>query len=116
MDPNWLFRPLTYTEFEQRYFEREVLLIKRNDPDYFSDLLSVDALDDVFATHAVSFPEISLVKHGEDIKRTSYTNDQGRLDPAKTARLFSQGATMIFNSLHSRLPKHCPRTSTGHRR
>src|SRR4051812_5769074 len=105
MDPNWLFHPFTYPEFEQRYFEREVLLVKRHDPNYFSDLLSVDDLDHVFALHTVSYPEISLVKHDEDIKRTSYVTDQGRLDVIRTARLFSQGATMIFNSQQSRLPK-----------
>jgi len=104
MDANWLFHPLTYDAFASRYFERDVCVITRGDPRYYGDLLSIDDLDTILATHRVSHPEISVVQYGKDIPRQSYTSEGGRIDPVRTSKLFAQGATVVFTQLQGRLP------------
>ncbi len=105
MDPNWLFRPLSYDEFKAKYFERDVCVLHRKTPNYYGNLLTIGDLDTIFTTHRVSHPEIALVQKDKDIPTPSYTAENGRIDTAKAARFVAQGATIVFTQLQSRLPE-----------
>jgi len=100
----WVIDPMTPQEFQSRYYERAVCHIRRNNPSYFHDLLSLDHLDRVLTTGLARHPEISLVQNEKNITSNEYVDDQGRVDPVRATRLFRQGATLIFTHLHQRIP------------
>lgn len=100
----WVIDPMTPQEFQSLYYERAVCHIRRNNPSYFDDLLSIDHLDRVLTTGLARHPEISLVQNEKQITSNEYVDDNGRVDPVRATRLFRQGATLIFTHLHQRIP------------
>ena len=100
----WLIDPLPAAEFERDYYEQRLAHIRREAPAYYAELLSVTDLDVVLGTHAASHPDIRLVRGDGDIAPGEYTNDAGRIQPLDVARHFDDGATVIFNQLHQRVP------------
>ncbi len=101
---SWLIHPLPPAEFERDYYEQRLLHIRREASPYYAELLSVADLDTVLGTHAASHRDITLVRGDADIPATEYANDAGRVQPLEVARLFDDGATVIFNQLHARVP------------
>ena len=100
----WLIDPLPAAEFERDYYEQRLAHIRREASPYYAELLSVADLDNVLGTHAASYPDIKLVRGDGDVDAGGYTNDAGRIQPLEVARLFDDGATVIFNQLHKRVP------------
>ena len=100
----WLIDPLPTAEFERDYYEQRLAHIRREASPYYAELLSVADLDNVLGTHAASYPDIKLVRGDGDVDAGGYTNDAGRIQPLEVARLFDDGATVIFNQLHKRVP------------
>jgi ribosomal protein L16 Arg81 hydroxylase len=100
----WVIDPMTPDEFQSRYYERAVCVIRRDDASHFDTLLSIDHLDRVLTTGLARHPEINLVQNEKTITTSEYVDDSGRVDPVRATRLFRQGATIIFTHLHQRIP------------
>ena len=100
----WLIDPLPAAEFERDYYEQRLVHIRRNAPAYYAELLSVADLDVVLGTHAASYPDIKLVRGDGDVAASEYTNAAGRIQSLDVARHFDDGATVIFDQLHKRVP------------
>ena len=100
----WLLDPLPPAEFERDHYEQRLVHVRRKASPYYAELLSVADLDVVLGTHAASHPDIKLVRGDGDVAPGEYTNDAGRIQPLEVARHFDDGATVIFNQLHKRVP------------
>ena len=100
----WLIDPVTASEFERNFYEQRLCLIARTDPGYYAGLLDVQDLDVVLGTHNVSHPKVSLVRGDGDVPKSAYTHGSGQIDPLGVAKQFDEGATVIFNQLHQRVP------------
>ncbi len=100
----WLLDPLPTAEFERDYYEQRLLHIRRKASPYYAELLSADDLDTVLGTHAASHRDIKLVRGDGDVAPREYANDAGRVQPLEVARHFDDGATVVFNQLHTRVP------------
>ena len=100
----WLIDPLPAAEFERDYYEQRLLHVRRKASPYYADLLSVADLDIVLGTHAAGPRDIKLVRGAGDVAVREYANDAGRVQPIEVARHFDNGATVIFNHLHQRVP------------
>ena len=100
----WLIDPLPTDEFERDYYEQRLVHIRRDASPYYAELLSVADLDNVLGTHSASYPDIKLVRGDGDVDAGGYTNDAGRIQPLEVARQFDDGATVVFNQLHKRVP------------
>ena len=100
----WLIDPLPTAEFERDYYEQRLFHIRRKASPYYAELLSATDLDIVLGTHAASHRDIKLVRGDGDVSPTEYANDAGRVQPLDVARHFDDGATVIFNQLHARVP------------
>ena len=100
----WLIDPLPIADFEREYYEQRLFHIRREASPYYAELLSVSDLDTVLGTHSASHRDVSLVRGDGDIAAAEYTNDAGRVEPLEVARHFDDGATVIFNQLHKRVP------------
>ncbi len=100
----WLIDPLPPAEFERDYYEQRLLHVPRAAPSYYTELLSVADLDVVLGTHSAGRGDINLVRGDGSVPSREYTNDAGRVHPLEVARLFDDGATVVFNQLHKRVP------------
>ena len=100
----WLIDPLPTARFERDYYEQRLIHIQREFSPYYDELLSVADLDNVLGTHSAKYPDISLVRGDGDVPRGEYTNGNGRVQPLDVARLFDDGATVIFRQLQERVP------------
>ena len=100
----WLIHPLPAAEFERDHYEQRLLHVRREASPYFAELLSVADLDVVLGTHSAGHRDISLVRGDGNVAPGAYTNDAGRVHPLEVARHFDDGATVVFNQLHKRVP------------
>ena len=100
----WLIDPLPTAEFERDYYEQRLLHVRRQAPAYYAELLSVTDLDIVLGTHAAGHRDIKLVRGDGNVASREYANDAGRVQPLEVARHFDDGATVVFNQLHTRVP------------
>ena len=100
----WLIDPLPTAEFERDYYEQRLIHVQRKASPYYDELLCVADLDNVLGTHSAKYPDISLVRGDSDVSRSEYTSGAGRIQPLDVARLFDDGATVIFRQLQERVP------------
>lgn len=100
----WLLSPLAPDEFERTYYQRRVCVVRRETPEYYRSLLSVEDLDRVLTTHSIRHPDLQIVQLDKEIPASQYANREGVVDPLRATKLFSDGATLIFDHLHTRVP------------
>ena len=100
----WLIDPLPTAAFERDHYEQRLLHIRREASPYYAELLSVADLDVVLGTHAAGHRDVKLVRGDGDVPVGEYSNSAGRVRPLDVARHFDDGATIIFNHLHTRVP------------
>ncbi|MBV9081275.1 MAG: hypothetical protein JOZ62_01265 [Acidobacteriaceae bacterium] len=101
----WLLRPVSTENYFQNYWEKQPLVIKRQQPQYLSSLLSFADIDRVITTLDRRYPDICL-KNANDPSLTpsDYTFEGGALDVAKVYELFERGSTITLAFLDTVLP------------
>lgn len=99
-----LIAPLGEREFFDRYWERDWLVQRGPDSGRFSGLVTLEDIDRVITTQSPHHPEISLVSGGEGIDLASYAYETGLIDPVRLFQHFQDGATIILQQQHLRLP------------
>ncbi len=100
----WLIDPLAPQEFERDYYQKRVSVVRRGKPWYYQSLLSLDMLDQVLGTHRLSPRDLQIVRSDVDTTAADYTDGNGKVSPVRAAKLFADGATLIFNQLQRRVP------------
>ncbi len=100
----WLIDPTDKQLFFESYWEKQPLIVNRNQPDYFSPLLTLDEIDRVITTLDRRYPDICLKNASRDVSGSEYTVGDS-LDVAKVYRLFAEGSTITLAFLHTVLPK-----------
>ena len=100
----WLIDPVPTAEFDRDYYEQRLLHVRRGSPAYYAELLSAADLDTVLGTHSAGHRDVALVRGDGNVPPAEYTNDAGRVQPLEVARRFDEGATVVFNQLHKRVP------------
>ena len=81
--------------FFAEYFEARPLVVARDDPDYFRSLLSLDDVDEILTTRAVSYPDVFLTNAEREIKAAEYTGRGDEIDPVRLYQLHAGGATIV---------------------
>jgi ribosomal protein L16 Arg81 hydroxylase len=100
----WLIQPTSKKEFFERYFEKQPLVIKRNQPNYFRELLSLEEIDRVITTLDRDADEIILKNAKRDLTADDYTVNE-ELDVAKVYQLFGEGSTITLAFLDTVVPQ-----------
>jgi ribosomal protein L16 Arg81 hydroxylase len=103
-DLDWLVAPLDVREFAAEFYEKRACVVRRGQPGYYAGLLSLADLDRVLGTHAPYHPDVNVVAAGREIRKADFTDADGRVDALRVARLFGEGATLVFGRLDRRLP------------
>lgn len=92
-----LFHPFSWRDFSNQYFEEKVLLIKRNAPDFFQNLLTIPQVDEVLFSQQVTHPSFRVVdsKTGEFTDPGTYTqNGSTNINPIEFCSYFTKGGTL----------------------
>lgn len=103
-----LIYPFTKEQFVEEYLEQKPMVIKRNQPDYYHDLLTIEDVDDIIQSGFHHGNLNCTLSHAEKkiepedyktIRRTDKTDIYTGLDPARLFKLFEQQkATMIIHN------------------
>jgi ribosomal protein L16 Arg81 hydroxylase len=100
-----LIQPLTTQEFFSNYWEKKHIVLSRQSPDTYRDLLSLDDIDYALAEMDLRHPNVSLAT-GEKIPSVGeYTFGNGIIDPVAAYKLFSKGTTIVLSNMQLKLPK-----------
>lgn len=104
LDFDWSIAPLTRKAFFNESFEKKHVVVHRNDPAYYSQLVSVDDIDRVVTTMGLSTPEVNVVQANASITPEDFAYESGFIDAVRVNQLFADGATIILSGLQERLP------------
>ncbi|MDJ0513725.1 MAG: cupin domain-containing protein [Methyloceanibacter sp.] len=97
-----LIDPNGVDEFFSRYFESERLLVRRNRPDYFNDLLTYDDVDRILTTREPMRGEVSLTTAQKKFSASEYVLGDNTINVDQLFRHHDDGATIILNRLQRR--------------
>ncbi len=102
----WLIDPILPTTFFTEFYERQPLLIQRQQPSKFQALLTIASIDRYLATSTPCRPDVFLVDAARDLKPEDYAFPEppNRIDLPRAYQLFATGATISLSQLHERLP------------
>ncbi|MGH9342683.1 MAG: cupin domain-containing protein [Terriglobia bacterium] len=100
----WLLSPTPKQHFFETTWEKQPLVVNRNQPDYFGSLLSLDEVDRVLTTLDCQFPDVTLKNANREITARDYTVGGSALDVAKVYQLFAEGSTITLAFLDTVLP------------
>jgi ribosomal protein L16 Arg81 hydroxylase len=100
----WLISPINKRVFFERYWEKQPLVVKHNQPSYFSRLLSLDEVDRVLTTLDRRYPDITLKNADKKITADDYVMRDDIVDIGKVYQLFEEGSTIILAYLDTVVP------------
>lgn len=98
-----LIHPVTPEEFFRDYWEKKALVVHRDDPDYYKDLLSFETVNHALTSLAHQHGEVFMGNHAAEVKMTDYAYDNGFIDVARLYACFSEGSSIALNNLHDRV-------------
>ena len=99
-----LVDPIGAEDFFSAYFESQKLLVRRNRPDYFDDLLTFDDIDRILTTQEAKRGEVTLVNAARKVEASEYIYGDDTIKVDQVYRLHQDGATIILNQLQNRHP------------
>jgi ribosomal protein L16 Arg81 hydroxylase len=100
-----LISPLTIAKFVDEYFGRQILVLRRQAPDYYDELISIEMLDEFLTIRRPRHSRVFAVDARREISSKDYTLTDERIDVARLYRLFSEGATITFRQMQDLLPQ-----------
>ncbi|QOR73556.1 cupin [Cruoricaptor ignavus] len=99
--------PLSVEEFFEKYHEKDMLHIERNDEQYYNDILTSQEISDYLERQDIFYPSIRIVKNGSELPNSQYTKSQipigfhkkdGLIDTEKAFALFNAGSTLVIQA------------------
>lgn len=100
----WLISPARREVFFSEYWEKQPLVVRRSQPEYFSCLLSLDEVDRAITTLDRHYPDITLKNADEAVALEEYVTGDNGVDIVKVYQLFEQGSTIVLSYLDTIVP------------
>jgi ribosomal protein L16 Arg81 hydroxylase len=94
-----LIQPFDMTDFEANYWEKQVLHIQRNNPEYFSSLFSIADLDKVLEYTRPRGGSLRVVKSQQPMNPTVYEDKDGSLNLNQIYTAYADGYTIVINEI-----------------
>lgn len=100
--------PVEEDRFLADHWERRPLVVERDEPDRFDDLLTREDVERLVESSGLRHPAFRLVRSDERLKGSDYLVDvpwrpaafTGMPDVARVAEAFAGGATLVVQGLH----------------
>jgi ribosomal protein L16 Arg81 hydroxylase len=103
----WAEDPLGYLigsfdqdDFFARIYEREHLIAPHGEPERYSSLISLEAIDRLIAGVDLREGQLDLANAARPVAKNSYISAGGLIDRGVIARQFQTGSTIILQQLH----------------
>lgn len=87
-------------EFINRYYEREHLIVHRDDPQRYAPLLSLEKIDRFIGSADLRGGMVDLADQARELHREDYVNDGNLIIRRDIIRQYQLGATVIMPQLH----------------
>ncbi|KAI6657454.1 Cytosolic Fe-S cluster assembly factor narfl-like [Oopsacas minuta] len=91
----WLIRPIGIEQFFREYWEKKAMVIKRNIPNYFSNLFSSKEFDTILNKESIEYSVNLDVTQYQDGKRHTL-NPEGRAYPSVVWKFYEEGCSLRF--------------------
>jgi lysine-specific demethylase/histidyl-hydroxylase NO66 len=98
------------SNFFKDYHEKKPLVVSRDDPKRFKDLLSFERIDEMVSSLEFPTGTLDMTSASKSLTREDYTFSSGVADRGAVSRHFQNGATLILPQLHqsdARLASFC---------
>lgn len=103
----WRDNPLDYVlgpanrdEFFADYHEKKALVINRDEPGRYKDLLSIARIDEILASIDLSGEQVDMARAEPPVSRDQFLFPNGGADRGAISDLYRDGATLILPQLH----------------
>jgi ribosomal protein L16 Arg81 hydroxylase len=101
-----LIHPVDPGTFKREYWEKQPLIVRRGELDYYGELLSLADVDRILSVPSIQSPQIRVVREGKDISLNKLgagglTGDVRGVLEALYAE-YRRGATVVLQFLHER--------------
>jgi len=97
-----LIAPVSREEFADRHWEREPLIIRRDEPAYYDQLMTVGDVDGLLATSNVGSAYVQVVRAESHDRRERANAAEGGLEDLY--QQYRAGSTIVLVFLHERCP------------
>jgi hypothetical protein len=94
-----LINPISLDEFVNRYWEKEDLVIKRNNSTFYKDILSLDLVDTIIDQHRQTGDNFRVTKRNEPIPPYQYLNADGSYNLNKLYAFYADGYSMVLRRI-----------------
>ncbi|WP_203293815.1 cupin domain-containing protein [Maricaulis parjimensis] len=95
-----LIDPIDAKTFFDDYHEKKALIVHREDPGRYLDLLSIERIDDIVANRDLRSGQLDMARSEPPVSPEQYTFETGYIDRGGVAEQYRQGATIILPQLH----------------
>ena len=92
----WLINPVNPENFFNEYWEKQPLVVRRAQHEYFAPLLSLNDVDRVITTLSLTSSNITIKNAEREVRIADYTATSGALDVAAVYQLFHEGSTIVL--------------------
>jgi ribosomal protein L16 Arg81 hydroxylase len=102
-----LVAPVDVETFARQHWERAPLVVQRDDPSYYDDLLSLDDADHVLTHTSIRSPDVRLVREGKEVPLGTLRSVGANHSAGGLEALYQEyrgGTTIILPFLHERWP------------
>jgi len=100
-----LIHPIDPDTFKREYWEKQPLIVRRGQPDYYRSLLSLADVDRVLLNSSTWSPQIRVLREGKDIspqKRARHSLFGSAADLESLYAEYRRGATIVLQFLGER--------------
>lgn len=103
----WRANPLDYVigptdrdDFFANYHEAKALIVRRDEPNRYKDLLSIARIDEILASVDLDGSQVDMARAEPPVHRDQFLFDGGGADRGAISDLYRDGATLILPQLH----------------
>lgn len=102
-----ILEPFSIEDFFKQYYEKDILYVKRNDENYYKNILTSVEISDYLDRQDIFYPSLRMVKNGKEISNAEYTlkgtsighhRKDGIIHTEKAFALFNSGATFVIQA------------------
>jgi hypothetical protein len=97
-----LIDPISTGAFQTRYWEKQPLVIQRDDPFYYKDLFSLDGFDAIVSTCNLLHSDIGIVRDGRETPLRTLIDGHPALALEKAFACYRDGSTIVLQLIHER--------------
>ncbi|WP_013324780.1 cupin domain-containing protein [Gloeothece verrucosa] len=91
-----MLNPIEPTTLLEKYWEKSPLLVARNHPDYYSELISLKNIDSILRLYGPKSSDVDL------IKENSFFSAGGEVDFNQIYQAYSLGYSLVMRKIHER--------------